>query len=372
MLCDLIFSSSRRSAAVTATLVRYHWRSRCHYHSTWPTSFGLPTNSATVHLALLTSRRAAATTRADSGDDFSSGTAFTDADIIAAADWKSLQYEERLGFRGGDSITEARLKRHYYVLAKHFHPDTAASSPAGAASESATAATSAEAFHNVKEAYDAISATLKEGGGGFSGNSGNGWAGTSNGTTSSDFAGGFTYSDEARRRSQMRLLGEAVMLFIAMTVLLIYVVSRHNKSRMQSRYMWHLVWIFFMIQLFPRLLAAAIIFAAHSMYLLDNSALREQAAISLVVERNKTGCTVRLDGIRGEAVPHVVVQVTTTASQASAEGDEEEVSSTLTFDRGVTEFLLPPPAMPHAVYHIKAVDEERRLVLVDRSISALA
>ena len=171
----------------------------------------------------------------------------------------------------------------------------------------------------------------------------------------------------------MRLLGETVMLFVAMSVLLIYVVSRHNKNRMHSRYLWHLVWIFFMIQLFPRLLAAAIIFAAHSMYLLDNTTLKEQAAVSLVVERRKTECTVKLDGIRAEAVPHVVVQVTTTsavANDAAEAGQKEQVSSTLTFDKGVTEFLLPAPVHPHSVYHIKAVDEERKLVLVDRIISA--
>jgi hypothetical protein len=172
------------------------------------------------------------------------------------------------------------------------------------------------------------------------------------------------------------------MLFIAMTIMLIYIVSRHNKTRMQSRYLWHLVWIFFMIQLFPRLLAAAIVFAAHTVYLLDNTTLKEQAAVALIVERRKKECTVKLDGIRADAVPHVVVQVTTTADtddalsasagDAGKDGVKEQVSSTLTFDKGVTEFLLPVPPHSQAVYHIKAVDEQRKMVLVDRIISAVA
>ncbi|KPA80034.1 putative mitochondrial heat shock protein [Leptomonas pyrrhocoris] len=372
MLRTVVCSTSRRSAAVASTLASCRWLTAYNHHPIWTSSLILSLHPSTVaRPSLLTSRRTAATASTASEADFSSAAALTDAEIIAAADWKSPQYEERLGFRGGDAITEARLKRHYYVLAKHFHPDTATGTAAGAASENTAAVTDAEAFHNIKEAYDAISTTLKEGSNGRPNGNGNGSADGSNGSASSDFAGGFTYSDEARRRSQMRLLGEAVMLFMAMTVMLIFIVSRHNKSRMQSRYLWHLVWIFFMIQLFPRLLAAAIIFAAHSLYLVDNTALKEQAAISLVVERSATGCTVKLDGIHAGSVSHVVVQVTTTATKTAAGGAQEEVSSTLTFDKGVTEFLLPVPAVPHSVYHIKAVDEQRKLVLVDRTISAL-
>ncbi|KAL7694897.1 heat shock protein [Lotmaria passim] len=365
MLRKLACLSSRHSAAaaVTVTFVGSRWLTLLPPIE-GRASTSTPLRSA-MRLALCTPRRSAATSRAagtaQQSDDASSGPTPTEAEIIAAADWKSPQYEERLGFHGGDAITEERLKRHYYVLAKHFHPDAAAG---GAATAQST-----EAFHSVKEAYDAISATLKEG----SAESFGGGASADGSGDQQDFAGGFTYSDEARRRSQMRLLGETVMLFVAMSVLLIYVVSRHNKNRMHSRYLWHLVWIFFMIQLFPRLLAAAIIFAAHSMYLLDNTTLKEQAAVSLVVERRKTECTVKLDGIRAEAVPHVVVQVTTTsavANDAAEAGQKEQVSSTLTFDKGVTEFLLPAPVHPHSVYHIKAVDEERKLVLVDRIISA--
>lgn len=345
MLRKLVCSTGRSSAALTVTLVgSYRWLSTEHTGERWVT---ITAPHQTQRAALLVARRSASTASTQEGS--ASNAELDAAAIIDAADWKSPRFEERLGFRAADNITEERLKRHYYVLAKHFHPDVSAAA-AGSGS-----ATSGEAFRNVKEAYEAISANLKAGGSGRGGSS----------EGSADFAGGFTYSDEARRRAQMRLLGDTVVLFVAMTVLLIFVVSRHNKSRMKSRYLWHLVWIFFMIQLFPRLLAAAIIFAAHSMYLLDNVTLQERAAISLVVERRPTECTVKLDGIRADAAPNVVVQVTATVPAA------ESVSSTLTFDKGVTEFLLPLPATAESVYHITAVDEARKLVLVDRTISAM-
>jgi hypothetical protein len=387
MLRKLACTTSIRADAVAVTLNNCRLLSTQHDFA-WAVSHRTQRLPFTTRTALLVSRRTAATSNATAEDAgrFASGAALTDAEIVAAADWKSPQHEERLGFRGGDSITEGRLKRHYYVLAKHFHPDTAAAGKEGQ-SDGGEAATggpaSAEAFHNIKEAYDAINATLKDGGSGWENRTGNTNSnGSARNGSSQDFTGGYTYSDEARRRSQMRLLGEGVMLFIAMTIMLIYIVSRHNKTRMQSRYLWHLVWIFFMIQLFPRLLAAAIVFAAHTVYLLDNTTLKEQAAVALIVERRKKECTVKLDGIRADAVPHVVVQVTTTADtddalsasagDAGKDGVKEQVSSTLTFDKGVTEFLLPVPPHSQAVYHIKAVDEQRKMVLVDRIISAVA
>nr|ACS87837.1 hypothetical protein CDFL6B12_10 [Angomonas deanei] len=380
MLRKLINTAGSRSASTAAAVaIVCGCRGMAHHYTTTrqtaPLLHAACVAGCSSPTALFHARRTAATSAQQEASD---NAALTDAEIIAAADWKSPQYEERLGFRGGDAITEERLKRHYYVLAKHFHPDTAGDAAAGDGAK-----VSPDAFHNVKEAYDAINATLKDGGQ-WSGGGDASYGGSDGGGPGvNGFGGGFNYSDEARRRSQMRILGETMMLFVAMTVLLIFVVGRHNKSRMQSRYLWHLVFIFFMIQLFPRLLAAAILFAAHSMYLLDNTTLKEQAAVSLIVERREKECTVKLEGIKPEAVPNVVVQVTTSAaarplSQPSGvelkEGTQEtlEVSSTLTFDKGVLEILLPVPLDHRAVYHVRAVDEQRKLVLVDRTVSVVA
>ncbi|GET93198.1 hypothetical protein, conserved [Leishmania tarentolae] len=284
--------------------------------------------------------------------------------VIRTAKWSSSNFAERLGFRAGEPITEERLKRHYRILAKHYHPDTVAGSgsSSGVGYKGEASAGRDGAFQNIKEAYDAVNATVKQGGRwGFS---------DPHGFPSAGLAQGFEFSDEARRRSQMRLLGDAVLLFIFMTVTFIVIVSSHNKSRMQSRYLWHLVGIFFIIQLFPRLFAAAILFAVHSMHLLEKSTLQEQAAISLIVERADKVCSVQLEGLRAEAQPNVVVQVTTTADAIKEAA--ESVSSTLTFDKGVTAFTLPVPVDSSCVYHIKAVDEARKIVLVDRTLSARA
>ncbi|KAG5488529.1 hypothetical protein JIQ42_00136 [Leishmania sp. Namibia] len=323
-------------------------------------TFGYGTMPVTSPVVVVLGRRWCTT--AEQHCSASTGAPPRDEDaVIRAAKWSSSSFEERLGFRVGDSITEERLKRHYYILAKHYHPDTAAGSGrrGGAANHGEAGAGGEVAFHNVKEAYDVINAALKQDGR---------WGGKSSSSSSTpDFAGGFEYSDEARRRSQVRLLGDAVLLFMFMTVLFIVIVSRHNKSRMQSRYLWHLLWIFVMIQLFPRLLAATILFAAHSMYLLENATLKEQAAISLIVERTEKGCSVKLEGLSADAQPDVVVQVTTEVATSAT--TVEAVSSTLTFDKGVTAFTLPVPVDPSCVHHIRAVDEARKLVLVDRSLS---
>ncbi|CBZ25976.1 conserved hypothetical protein [Leishmania mexicana MHOM/GT/2001/U1103] len=317
--------------------------------------------STTGPVLVMSGRRWCATTPPH-GTGSSGSQSIDEEAVVRAAKWSSSNFEERLGFRTGETITEERLKRHYRILAKHYHPDTAAGSGRGSGVryEGETSAGKDVAFQNIKEAYDVVNAAVKRGGR----RGGN----ASRGSATADFAGGFEFSDEARRRSQMRLLGDAVLLFIFMTVAFIVVVSSHNKSRMQSRYLWHLVGIFFIIQLFPRLFAAAILFAVHSMHLLEKATLQEQAAISLIVERTERICSVQLEGLRTEAQPNVVVQVTTTAD---ANNDAaERVSSTLTFDKGVTAFTLPLPVDSSCVYHVKAVDEARKIVLVDRSLSA--
>lgn len=317
--------------------------------------------STTGPVLMMSARRWCATTPPH-GTGSSGSQSIDEEAVVRAAKWSSSKFEERLGFCAGETITEERLKRHYRILAKHYHPDTAAGSGSsnGVGYEGEASAGRDGAFQNIKEAYDVVSAAVKQGGR----RGGN----ASRGFSAEDFAGGFEFSDEARRRSQMRLLGDAVLLFVFMTVAFIGIVSSHNKSRMQSRYLWHLVGIFFIIQLFPRLFAAAILFAVHSMHLLEKATLQEQAAISLIVERTERACCVQLDGLRTEAQPNVVVQVTTTAD-ADNEATER-VSSTLTFDKGVTAFTLPVPADSSCVYHVKAVDEARKIVLVDRSLSA--
>lgn len=291
------------------------------------------------------------------------------AAVIRAAKWDAAAFEVRLGFNAGETPSEERVKRHYYILAKHYHPDAAGERDdgggggGGSSSSGETAAReSTRAFQNIKEAYEQLK------GGGAKGQSG-GWSSSS---SAGGFGRGYEYADDARRRSQMRLLSDGVLLFMFMTLAFIVLVSRHNKSRLHSRYLWHAVFIFFMIQLFPRLLATALLFAAHSTLLQANATLQEQAAVSLVVERSPDACVVRLEGIAAEARPSVVVQVQTSTPDAdlSEAAAATSLSSTLTFDQGVTTFTLPVPRDARCVYHIKAVDQKRKMVLVDRTLPA--
>lgn len=316
-----------------------------------------------MDVAALSVRRCLSTASSDSSASPSSSSSKaqlgsrSEEAILQACRWQSSSLEERLGFTAGEAITEERLKAHFFILARHYHPDTS------------TAPNATEAFQSIKDAYDTLSSSMKH----KNHSSRGGGAGGASG-----FPGGFHFADEARRRSQIRVLGEAVLLFMVMTFLFIIVVARHNKERLQSRYLWHLVGIFFIIQIFPRLLAAAVLFAAHSSYLLEAATFKEQAAVSLVVERNKRECDVRLDGIHDDVKPDIVVQVTTTAvvtisddvAVARAAAPEMEVSSVLTFDKGVTNFSLPIPVGRRAVYHIKAVDEKRNIVLADKQLAA--
>lgn len=261
---------------------------------------------------------------------------------------------ERLGFRADEMITDDKVKRHYFVLAKHYHPDNPNAPPRAT-----------EAFQNIKEAHDIVSASVKNRGPFMAGGGHNAPA------------GGFQYADEATRRGHMRVLGDSVTLFLLMTFLFIYIVSRHNKDRLHSRYLVHFLGIFFVIQLFPRLLGAAFIFAWHTSYLTENHELQEQAAVTLVVKPNDKDLCIALSGIDEKVTDNVVVQVDTEFEQAETIPKTEgppvisTIATTLTFDGGVTTFTvpLPPSGKGQTTYHVKAVDEKRKFVLLQKSFS---
>ncbi|KAH9582243.1 DnaJ domain [Trypanosoma melophagium] len=276
--------------------------------------------------------------------------------VINASDWNDSNYYHRLGFH--EEVRDIqRIKEHYRILAKHFHPDNPN------APKDATVA-----FQNIKEAYEHVLANTKE---------------RSEGNAGTEFSGGFRFSDEERRKQQMRFLGDGVPLFMVMTIAFIFVVSQHNKERLRARYLWHLVLIFFTIQLFPRLLAAAILFACHTNYLVKLEESKEQASTSVVVEKRKNNLLISLEGIAEELKDNIVVQVTTTvqvkqqphsvsiAVSKDAKNDTvggASVSTTLTFDAGVCTVSVPSPSEGKTEYRIKAVDEKRGFVVADHTL----
>ncbi|ORC93078.1 heat shock protein [Trypanosoma theileri] len=322
------------------SLAKHLFRSQ--YHSTslllrGGSSFGL-------HGALFSNHRFCATTTT------------MERLVINASNWNDSNYYHRLGFH--EEVRDIhRIKEHYRILAKHFHPDNPN------APKDATVA-----FQNIKEAYEHILANAKE---------------KTEGNTNTEFSAGFRFSDQERRKQQMRFLGDGVPLFMVMTIIFIFIVSRHNKERLQARYLWHLVLIFFTIQLFPRLLAAAILFACHTNYLVKLEEFKEQAATSVVVEKGKNHLLITLEGIAEELKDNIIVQVTTTvpvkqqsqgvpiAVRKETNNDsigEASVSTTLTFDAGVFTVSVPSPSEGKAEYRIKAVDEKRGFVVADHTL----
>lgn len=372
-------------------------------------------------------------TRTNPHCKFHSGTIASDEQIIAACRFRSENYAERLGLSAHPSvnITDEQLKRYFFVLAKHFHPDSSSRSSSSAAEEE----DSGDAFRAVKEAFDGLDAEVKRAGGAVLLAS----IMHGDGTSASP---SFHFKDEVRRRQYVRMLGNGVVFFILTTMLLVYVIARHNKVRLGSTHWLNIVGIFLVLQLFPRMLAAVILFAWQTSYRIDVVRAQEQAKVHLVVtphlardsqaagtteERvddatsGRGGVRFRLDGMDETVRPHVVVQVDVTTQSPkmtwtapmrretgvpvapSTDKSEEQqrtatdgvrgrsteephalragtvrvvnASTTLTMDRGVTSFILPSPpsnadgTIPVTSYHVRGVDQKRNLVLIDHTFT---
>lgn len=269
--------------------------------------------------------------------------------------------EERLGFEQGETITENRLRTNYFILAKHYHPDN---NPGHV--DEATAA-----FTSIKDAYDVLLVQVK---GGRSYTSG------SRDFSGTDFGAAPHFADEARRRAMMQAMGQGVAFFMLASVIFIIVVMLHNRRRLNASYMWSLLGIFFIIQMFPRLLAAAMLFAVHCTYLVANKELTEQAAVTLLVREGPREVTVQLGGIDPSCAADVVVQVEVSvapehlrAKAGAAVAVAATTSTTITMDPGVTAFTVPAPPKGEervTTYNIRAVDEKRKFVLVEKQFQA--
>ncbi|CCW67026.1 unnamed protein product [Phytomonas sp. Hart1] len=291
--------------------------------------------------------------------------------IIKKCKWNSPEFPERLGFGLNEPFDENQLRRHYRILVKFFHPDSSTAPPQYAT----------EAFQKIKEAYDALSSTLKE-----STNEPNSGAGAYQSVAS------MTFADEARRRAQIRILGDTIVLFLLMNLFYIYLVLRHNVKRLGYHYLWHFVGIFFIIQLFPRLLAAAVLFACHTTYLIKNAELKEQNATTILLHHGEHDMQMQLQGITDKDAANVVIQVvvsvpndittspTATCTKEGTKHPKKDVqtllhSTTLTFDKGILDIVLPLPPKgleQKTTYSVKAVDEIRKFVLVDKTFSLKA
>lgn len=385
-----------RTAAATALASAFLHASRSEYHSSKGSAAQLLSRRVSpavsfTHTAVTTRRFQSSSSTASSessgtagegshshsghGDAKDYGPTEAEQCVIDEAKPNSTVMEERLGFVAGETIDEEGLKEHFFILAKHYHPDNPSAPP-----------NSAEAFTNIKDAYDVLLKDVK-----------GGRTRTSHGH--GGYAGGFgseaQYADEAQRRARMRALGDGVMFFILVTLAYILAIATHNRERMKSRYLLHFFGIFFIVQLFPRLLAATVLFAVHTTYLIQNGELHEQAAMTLLVNQRPKDLSVRLEGIHPGCREHTVVQVEivveppqTPATEAKKDPSAtatdtapapvallvSSATTTLTLDPGVTSFTLPLPPKgeeKRTTYKVKAVDEKRKFVLVEKQFKLL-
>ena len=261
-------------------------------------------------------------------------------EIIARSDWKSKSYFTRLGISGTTNDMDM-IKRHYHVLAGHFHPD----SPNG----------SAEAFVEIKAAFDGLNAQ-------------NGFQGTND----SGMGGGWSgrMRDGNRRGDMSRVYGDAIPLFFAGCLFLLLLVYYHNKHRLGHGYLSHLLGIFVILQFFPRVMAALVIFSFHFRDLLDLKRSESQRNTVLQLEKGpKAGqATVSVLGISEEDSKHCVMETTVEERQ----GNNEVSRRTFTTPKGGP--LSTPVTYNQkgpAQCFVKVIQEDTKLVLTD-TVATLA
>lgn len=271
---------------------------------------------------------------------------FSDEDIVRRTDWKSSSHLKRLGLTEADLIGKSEadvqliLKRHYRVLVKHYHPDNASAPKEGT-----------EAFKAISEAYEIL---VKQGGN----------AGEQSGSS-------YTYTnnaDFARRKGQIRFMGEGLGLFLIGSVVLIFITARHNRDRLGSTGLLHLVSIFLLLQLFPRLLAAAVLFAYHSSDMIRVAESELQARGCVVLEKTSPkSVKLRVEGYDDAAWATMRIQLQVVEEDASNSIPE----TTLLFDKGQREVTLPilPPPRKNRVSVKVLCDDGRKLVIVDNLLS---
>nr|AAC63051.1 heat shock protein [Trypanosoma cruzi] len=275
--------------------------------------------------------------------------------IINAAQWDASNYYHRLGFC--EEVHDLqRIKEHYRVLAKHYHPDNPSAPP-----------NAKVAFQSIKEAYEHVASNTKK----------------APDRNKMDEAG-FEFSDQVRRKAQIGFwVKVSVYLWRSLCFYLHCLQTQQGTSR--SALFMELFAYFLYHSVFSKTFAAAILYACHTNYLVSLAESKEQAATSVVVERRSDGdVSVRLDGLTEEVKDKTVLQITIThvpssslSSSKAPTGTAAEdfntliapsTSTTLTFDRGVTSVSVPAHSEGVAQYRVRAVDMRRGFILADRTL----
>jgi hypothetical protein len=268
-----------------------------------------------------------------------------DDPVVRQAKWSSDDLYERLGLydRTADTVL---IKRHYHILVKHYHPDQAS---AGDKKDAA------EAFRRIREAYEVLSEAKnreqydRDGKDYFS---------------NRDNA--FYSNIDPRRVAFLQLLRTSLPLFFFGCVVFMVVVGRRNRAAFQAAFFSHLLIIFAIIQIFPRVLAALILFAIHTSNLAEILSLSERASASVVVMEREDNFSVRPEGLSATALSHSE-KLLTTMVFSRKDKDGNSTSTTTQFRNGGA--LLTVPKIPGASYQLTIYDEQRGILVLDNSFS---
>jgi hypothetical protein len=236
---------------------------------------------------------------------FKSSKPVTDEEIVNAANWKDTSPFKRLGMKPWN-FSQDNLKRHHKVLARHFHPDAGNDA-------------SGQAFIAIQEAYEQLSIRKD----------------ASSGNGESD--------DTQERRAKARFMGSSVNLFLLGTVVFIIFIARHNRERLGKSYIEYCIVMFLALQIFPRLLAAAIIFSYLSSLLIErDEALSRSKALLVVEKMSSKSLKLRVDGFTDDEWLRTSIEVVIHEGNSDGVATSSQYSH-LKFDKGVREIVLPYP-----------------------------
>ncbi|EPY27440.1 heat shock protein [Strigomonas culicis] len=261
--------------------------------------------------------------------------------VCEACDYEDENLLVRLGFSPYEFVDESKVKRHFLILAKRYHPDLPDAPP-----------NASEAFQRIREAHDMAIQHIR---------------------TRGPFREGephYFYADDVRRRIMVKALGAGVFFFLFATTFFIVVICHHNWSRLDATMLLNFFLIFFTLEAFPRLLAAALLFGWQSSHYVKAKELGEQANVAVVAEKGLLDITFNVQGISPTYAGGAIVQVTVMKRQPSDAASDKTaadaaLTTTLTYGKGVLKVSLPLE-QNGAQYAIKVVHDATQLVLFDQ------
>lgn len=163
----------------------------------------------------------------------------------------------------------------------------------------------------------------------------------------------------------MAVVGDFLGLFMIGCIIFLIVTLRHNHQRLGYTYLTHFLFIFAMIQVLPRVLAAAVLFSYCSSQMVRSAQAEKQAKGSLLVERHVGGNSVTLtvDGYSDSEWKDMRVQIELTAEHPAS-------TEVVVFDKGQRRITLPVlPANRSPKASVKVLCDNTSYVITNKEIT---